>query len=350
MNLSTIKTRTASWVCNATPYRPPAPDPRIDLRLDANEGSMNSTVLQSALQNIDLDSVCRYPDKSKLESLIANRLGVSDSKVVVTSGGDDAIDRTCRTFLEPEREVVIPSPTFAMIPKYAAMTGCSIRQTDWSTSKFPTNKVIELCNESTGLIVVVSPNNPTGLTAAKSDIESLSRNCLQATILLDHAYVEFADEDLTTFACGLPNVVVIRTFSKAWGMAGLRVGYAVGNESLIQSLRCACNPFPVSSVSLAIAATVYEKQNGEVDPGYTSRVRYERNELESLLNVSGTEVTSSQANFVFARMSGAKDFVERIAAKGIAIRSFETANSIRVTCPGDEADFERLRQTIKEEL
>src|SRR5207247_4822990 len=107
--------------------------------------------------------------------------------------------------------------------------------------------------EQPALIAVVSPNNPTGAAATAADIRCLAEAAPNAVVLLDHVYVEYADEDLTPAVIDLPNVVVLRTLSKAWGLAGCRIGYAIGSPEIVASLRIAGAPYPVAAPSVALA-------------------------------------------------------------------------------------------------
>ena len=205
--------------------------------------------------------------------------------------------------------------------------------------------LLNLVNERTALIAVVSPNNPTGAVATANDLDRLSRGAGNSLPLLDHAYVELADDDLTALALELGNVVVLRTLSKAWGLAGLRVGYAVGPERWIERLAAAGNPYSVSSVSAAIA--VARLESGERDVrDYVERVHLERDRLARRLAELGARTQPSQANFVLGRVPDPVRLRDALARLGIAVRIFpdrvDLRDAVRITCPGDETAFERL--------
>ncbi|MFZ4576676.1 MAG: aminotransferase class I/II-fold pyridoxal phosphate-dependent enzyme, partial [Phycisphaerales bacterium] len=218
--MTTLKSRL-----NARPYTKGAAREGIDLWLDANEGAMVLTddeVARAAARAC----VRRYPDASALEQEIAARLGVPPACVVVTAGGDAAIDRVCRAFIEPGSEVVLPTPTFEMIGRYARSAGAQLREVRWEDTEFPVGEVVRAVSARTAMIAAVSPNNPTGAVVRAADLLTLSAAAPDALLLVDLAYTEFAEVDLTPVAVALPNAVVIRTFSKAYGLAGIRVGYA----------------------------------------------------------------------------------------------------------------------------
>jgi histidinol-phosphate aminotransferase len=203
------------------------------------------------------------------------------------------------------------------------------------------------------VIAVVTPNNPTGLVARADDLEVLSRAAPGALLIVDLAYTEFADRDLTEVALALPNAVVIRTLSKAWGLAGARVGYAAGPKEVIAWMRAAGGPYAVSAVSLEIARRRLTMGDDGVRR-FVDRIRFERGQLRKVLLSCGARVLESQANFVLARVSDAPGVRERLAQRGIAVRAFGARagleDALRITCPGNERDFERVCEAVKEAI
>jgi len=176
----------------------------------------------------------------------------------VTAGADDALDRVFRAYLAPGRRLILPVPAFEMMYRFAAVVGGEILPVPW-TDGFPTDEVITALDDSVSLVVMISPNNPTGRTATASDLERVAEAASKvdsgaafgAMVLLDHAYVEYSEQDLTAVAERFDNVVTVRTFSKAWGLAGCRVGYAVASPEVATVLRNVGSPFPVAGLSLA---------------------------------------------------------------------------------------------------
>jgi histidinol-phosphate aminotransferase len=330
---------------SATAYRPPKPQAPIDLKLDSNEGAAPPDHLLSELVAAGSGVLQRYPDRTGLESKIADELGIAPARCIVTAGGDDALDRICRVMLEPGRELILPAPTFEMIERYAGLTGATIVSADWLDRDFPIDEVLDAVTPRTAIIAVVSPNNPTGRVVSESQLVRLSEAAPDALIVVDLAYVEFADIDPTPGVLRLPNAVAVRTFSKAWGLAGLRVGYAVGSERVIGWLRAAGGPYSVAGPSLAVAGTWIDEGRAHVER-FVARVRREREALNDKLRSLGAEPAPSQANFSFARMKSAKWVHDALAGLGIAVRYFhdrpELAEFLRITCPGDEKAFDRL--------
>jgi histidinol-phosphate aminotransferase len=169
--------------------------------------------------------------------------------------------------------------------------------------------------------------------------------------VVDLAYAEFADEDLTTAALDLPNALVVRTFSKAWGLAGLRLGCAIGDPDTIRWLRIAGQNYPVSALTLAVAEMRLTRDPSDVLQ-YVERVRVERDRLYALLNEWGATACRSQANFVLAYLEDAASVQLSLARSGISIRAFPDRpglqNALRITCPGDREAFERLCGALRE--
>ncbi len=334
-------------------YRVPGHPASMDLMLDSNEGRAPHAELLQRVVQAGPELVRRYPASARLQSAISKRFGVDSSQVLVTAGADDGIDRCCRSMLCPGREIVMPLPTFEMLPRYAGLTGATVRTVPWSDGPYPVEAVLREVNERTRMISVISPNNPTGEVATAADLRRLSDAASHALIVLDLAYGEFADEDLTPTALSLPNAVVLRTLSKAWGMAGLRVGYVLGPSHVLGWLRALGQPYAVSGPSLLMASIRMEE--GEADSqAYVRRVRDERRELSALLSELGARPTPSQGNFVFARTPRARWIREGLAGLGISVRAWpghpELDGCVRITCPGDEQALARLRAALRATL
>lgn len=336
-----------------TPYSTPTTGAAIDLFLDANEGPGGCVDVAQLAATLPRDTVRRYAGPAALERQLATRFGLDPARVLVTAGGDEAIDRACRTFLGPGRELILPIPTFEMIGRYAKQVGATIQTTAWDAGPYPIDNVLKLINDRTAMIAVVSPNNPTGAIATAADLRRLAAAAPQALLLVDLAYTEFADEDLTAAVLELPNAIAIRTFSKAFGLAGLRVGYALGSEPIVHAMRAGGSPFPVSTLSLAVAAEALRRAPAYL-PGVVASVRTERDALVPLLRELGARPLESQGNFVLAEFADA-DWVWRgLASLGIGVRRYKPEagldRCLRITCPGDAASFTRLCTGLRHAL
>lgn len=333
------------------PYRRPRLPGNIRLKLDGNEGpSASLEPLLDVLRDLGPELFRRYPDAAALESALAQQFGVNPAQVLVTAGADEAIDRCCRAFLAPGRTTLIAAPSFEMFDRYTTLAGGELVSVPWQPGPFPTDAVLARLDRDVAIIAVVTPNNPTGEIATLSDVQRLAAAAPQALVLLDHAYVEYAEEDLTASALSLPNVIVIRTFSKARGLAGCRVGYAIGPERLIAALRAAGGPYAVSAPSLALAAWQIECGTAAMD-AHVKVVGRERDALSRRLAERGITPRRSRANFVFADFGARARFVRgALAAQGIAVRDFPgrpgAETGLRITLPGSEREFTLLANAL----
>lgn len=337
----------------ASHYTVPRASAPLDLYLDGNEGAVPSLALYETLPARGAELLRRYPSASALEAAFAARLGVGPEHVLVTAGGDESIDRACRAVLAPGRTLLLPEPTFEMIARYARLSGGEVVSVPWAPgAAWPVDAVLAAVTPATAMIALVSPNNPTGGVATVEDLHRVATAAPHALLLVDLAYVEFADAGtaaLCDAALALPNALVVRTVSKAWGLAGLRIGYCAGHPTLIRWLRACGGPYPVSGPSLALAAAALDA--GEADVGaFIETVRRERDALSETLRAGGGRPQPSQGNFVFAHVPDPVWLRDALSGFGIAIRAFpgkpRLEDAVRITCPGDAARFERLTHAL----
>ena len=347
----------STWIPRDLYEGPAQPEPEV-LKLDGNEGNPPPRRLLEDLAAADLSRVRDYPDARPLESDIAERLGLNPARVVVTAGADEALDRVFRAYLAPARRLVLPVPAFEMMYRFAAVVGGEILPVPW-TDAFPTEEVIAALNDDVSLVAMISPNNPTGCTATASDLKRVAEAASRvdsgaafgAMVILDHAYVEYSDQDLTSLAQRFDNVVSVRTFSKAWGLAGCRVGYAVASPDVATVLRNVGSPFPVAGLSL-------DAVRGQLTTGepalkaHVAAVREGRALLTETLNRLGIETTPAQGNFVLGDFGARSDFVfNGLNALGVRVRRFphrpEIANALRITVPDDAEPLQRLIEALE---
>lgn len=333
------------------PYQPRPDEPGITLRLDNNEApSAVAELAAEALRETTPEEIRRYPVPAPLEAQIADRIGVDRSRVIVTAGADDALARIMTAFLDRERKLLSVVPTFEMIPVDAKVVGAEIVEVQWGVGEFPIEAVLDQIKPGISVITVVTPNNPTGLVAPVEQLKQIANAArrIGAILVVDVAYAEFAQSDPTSELLDHDNVVIVRTLSKAWGLAGLRVGYAIAPAPLADFVRVAGGPYPTSGPSLR-AASVMLNAGEAVVCRIANEVVRERSVLSQLLRSCGFEVTESQANFIFAKGDRAGDLAENLKDAGILIRAFKKpglGNAIRITCPGAPADFDCLCAAI----
>lgn len=330
-------------------YGIPAHNPLIDLPLGNTERAVLSAELRGTPQLLDAESMYRYPDNRALEMVLAGRFGVDPAQVIVTAGADESLDRACRAFLCAGRTLVTALPTFEMMLHYAQLAAATIVTVPWPGAAFPTDAMIAALTPDTHMITVVTPNNPTGAVATAHDLQRLSAAAPHALLVVDMAYGEFTDHDLSAAVLALPNAIMVRTLSKAWGLAGVRLGYSIGRAETINWLRGAGGPYSVPRTSLAVAHARLSVGEPEMK-AYVERVKTERRALLDLLpRLGATQVVPSQANFIFARFRDAAWVQDALASLGIGCRAFTDpllADARRITCPGDQEAFDRLTHAL----
>ena len=325
-------------------YRPPEFEAPIDLDLSRNEG--RPTITEIGLDGKEIAAATsRYPRTEQLRTVVARRHGLSPSQVLVTAGGDDAL---FRCFLaNAGARVVSTTPSFEMIDRYADQVGSPLTEVSWWGGDFPIDDFLDVVDDE-AVAILVSPNNPTGNTITPSDLRKVAG--VVRLVVLDGAYIEFADEDPTAEALSLDNVVIVRTLSKAYGLAGLRVGYLLGTEQHVERLTAFGSPYSMSSLSAALASRVLTDLPDHPER-FANEIRRERTALTGLLEELGCSPLPSQANFVLATDVEPGWLVPAAASLGIGLRgwpeSSELARSVRIGLPGDPSQYERLEATLR---
>lgn len=332
-------------VAGLPPYVIDRPGVEPDLVLDFNESLASPASLRDHVPPVN-----RYPDYKEIEAAIAAKADIDPARVLLTNGADDALERVVRCAVWPGRRAVLTSPSYGMIRRFSFLAGAEIVEVPWWMDDFPVDEVCRAAGENGGLVSVVSPSNPTGAVVSVSAFEEILERLPRSMVLLDQAYVDFTDAefDLSPVAMAHPNAVVVRTFSKAWGCAGLRVGCAIGDPRVIDWLRRAGLPFPVSSLSAG--AIMIALADGP-DSNRIAEIRSQREVLTKSLVELGAEVLPSQASFVLARFQNF-DFVWLgLGALGVSVRHFQGRSDLdgwlRISLPGDTENFERLLQSLR---
>jgi HAD superfamily hydrolase (TIGR01548 family) len=326
----------------------PAP---IDLPLDLNEAGGFLRWAEWLPGSISDGAIRRYPDLTLLTARLARLWKVEADRLVVTAGADEAIDRVCRCYLRPGQRAIIPTPTFQNLPRHARLAGAELVEPVWLQAAFPLDAVLAAIDASVGLIAVVSPNNPTGQIVTASQLSTLAERAGAIPVLVDLAYVEYDDEELLELALSLPNAIVVRTLSKSWGLAGLRIGGACGPRDWIEPLRTVGGTFSVAASSAAIALQVLESVERRADLAQAralgiAQVQSEREQLVTLAARVGVACERSRGNFVLWRTPQAGWLDDALRGLGISVRPIALPEghdpALRITCPGDAGSFARL--------
>lgn len=334
-------------------YHPPLGG-RQGLRLDFNENTTGCSprVLQK-LRNLTSDELARYPEREPAEAVVANHLRINAEEILLANGTDEAIHLICETYLEPGDEAMIVVPTFAMYEIYAAATGARVVsvQADQDFA-FPAEALLARVIERTRLIAVANPNNPTGAMASQADLLRVAKAAPDAALLVDEAYFEFCGETLMREWHELPNLFVTRTFSKAYGLAGLRIGVLCGNPEQMSLVRRVSSPYNLNSVALACLPDALADES--YIRSYVADVLRGRNRLEEMLRDRGIKYWPSRANFVlmhFGPQNAA--FIAAMRARRILVRDRSRdpgcAGCVRITL-GSAEHNERLFAALPEVL
>jgi histidinol-phosphate aminotransferase len=301
-------------------YYPPLGS-RDGLRLDFNENTLAcSPAVRDVLSRISAGDLTRYPERESVEAIVAEHLGLAPEQVALTNGVDEAIHVLFETFLDRGDELLLPVPTYTMYEVYASATDArAITVQAGDDLQFPFQRLLAAISSRTKIIAIANPNSPSGSLATREQILELARRAPQAIILVDEAYFHFCGETVIDLVSTIPNLIVARTFSKAFGLAGLRVGVLAGPVETMKWVRRVLSPYSVNSVALAclpvaLADTAYLKW-------YVDEVLAAREEFEFALAASGVRFWPSRANFVLVDIGPRhRDFVRHMLAAGVLVR------------------------------
>ncbi len=301
-------------------YYPPLGS-RDGLRLDFNENTLAcSPAVREVLAGISAGDLTRYPERESVEAIVAAHLGLAPAQVALTNGVDEAIHVLFETFLGGDDELLLPVPTYTMYEVYASATDARVITVQAADDlRFPFRQLLGAISPRTKIIAIANPNSPSGSMASRGEILELARQAPQAIILIDEAYFHFCGETVMDLVGRVPNLIAARTFSKAYGLAGLRVGVLAGPVATMKWVRRVLSPYSVNSVALAclpaaLADTAYLQW-------YVREVLAAREEFESALLASGVRFWPSRANFILVEIGPKhKDFVRQMLAAGVLVR------------------------------
>jgi len=336
----TVRPRKA--VLEMPEYHPPL-SAREALRLDFNENTVApSPRVIERLKQITAEGLTKYPEREPVERIVAKHFALEADQVLLTNGVDEAIHLMCNAFLEPEDEALISTPTFFMYDVNAAMMTPHLRrvQAD-ATLEFPYERFMEAINERTKLIIVASPNNPTGAIVSREHLLAIAAAAPQAVLMVDEAYFHFHGESVIDAVAKVPNLIVARTFSKAYGLANLRIGMLAGSADLLKYVRKVCSPYNVNGIALDCLPAALADE--EYLSWYTEQVRVGRERMMDGLRELGVPFFPSHANFVLMNI-GPKhaEMVKAMRQHGVLLRD-------RSTDPGCDG-FVRITIGVEEHV
>jgi histidinol-phosphate aminotransferase len=289
--------------------------------LDANENS-HSTVLQNGIElEVYLN---RYPDpmQQNLKEKLSKMKGISAKNIFLGNGSDEAIDLLYRTFCSPKDNVVICPPTYGMYEVSANINDIKVIIVPLikETYQLDAKKILRSVSSNTKLIFICSPNNPTGNIVNWGDVKNILIN-FKGIVVVDEAYIDFAGyESFLSKLPRYPNLVILQTLSKAWGLAGLRIGMAFASENIITILNTIKPPYNINCLSQQLALKALNSR-GQIK-SQVKTIISERNKLvKELLKFSFvTKIYPSKANFILVKVANAARLYRYLLKNKIIIR------------------------------
>lgn len=334
------------------PYSPPTAGRTGKLRLDFNENTVGCSphVIEALHGGLDSSLLAVYPEYGEAKECIAQYFRVQPGQFVFTNGTDEAIQVFINTYVDDGQQVVLLKPSYAMYRFYAEVAGADIREVEYPQPgmEFPLEDVLNAITPDTRAVILANPNNPTGTGISLLSIERILHRARRAVVMVDEAYYEFSGVTALTEIERVPNLFVCRTFSKVFGMAGMRLGCLFSHQANVEFLHKAQSPYSVNS--LAVAAAQAAVSDTAYVENYVAEVLAARELLCFGLEKLGIRYVPSSANFVLGRF-GTRALEVRDALRNQAIlvrdRSYEAAGCVRITV-GTREQTRRLLTALEE--
>jgi histidinol-phosphate aminotransferase len=341
-------------VARMRPYHPPLEGRDGKLRLDFNENTIGcSPLVRKALRNLTSAAVSMYPEQESVRRELAKFFEIHADELLLTNGTDEALHLIADTFIGVDDTVVIVEPTFAMYRFYSELAGARVRVLSYGADlQFPMNALLTALGRGPRIFFLANPNNPTGSVLGSTELRRILQAAKKTLVVVDEAYFEFSGITILPWIRRYNNLVVTRTFSKAAGLAGLRLGCIFAQRSIAEHFRKAQSPYPVNVAALIAARATMR------DRSFLRRTLREfhrsRKELERGLAKLGIPFFPSAANFVLLFLGArAKEVVASLARQGTLIRDrssdFGGAGYVRITF-GTLSQTRRVLRQLKEIL
>jgi histidinol-phosphate aminotransferase len=305
-------------------YRPPMEGREGKLRLDFNENTVGCApeVVRALRCALTPEMLTRYPEYGESRQTLAGYFGFKPEEMLLTNGTDDAIKAICDAFVDPGDVLLVPAPTFPVYEFFHNVAGGTIERVRYDEQfQLPVESIVTAINKKTRWVALASPNNPTGTEISKPDLRTLLEAAPRALVLVDEAYYDYSGQTVLPWIRKYENLLVTRTFSKAFGLAALRMGFIFGNPELVELMHRAQNPFQVNSLAL-MAASIAIQHEGHVER-YVAQVRANRDRVYRWLESRGIPYVRSSANFILTRVGErAPEIAQRLRAEGILVRDW----------------------------
>jgi len=321
------------------------------VKLNTNENPYPpSPKVMEALAGIGPEQIRRYPDPeaNSFRKAAAEVNDVGPDYIMCCNGGDELLTIAFRAFCEEKRPVAYPVPTYSLYPVLARLQNCEAIEIPFD-SEF--NLPAKLAASGASLTIVCNPNAPTGSLVSIDELASLADE-LRGVLLIDEAYVDFAEENCTALVKDFDNVIILRSMSKGYALAGIRFGYAIAQPVLIEGLMKVKDSYNVDAVAVAVATAAIKDQ--EYFRETVEKVKKQRQRLTEQLRVLGFEVPASYANFVLAKSGNyqAGEIYDKLMQRNIYVRYFaypELKDKLRITV-GTAEQNDTLLSALKDIL
>lgn len=325
------------------------------IKLNTNENPYGpSPHALAAISRAVTDTLRLYPDPTAqgLRAAIAASYGLDKNEVFIGNGSDEVLAHTFQALLNHEEPLLFPDITYSFYPTYCRLYEINFREVPVDAEL---RVRLDDYRQPCGAIILPNPNAPTGIGLPLTDIEALVQERPEQVVVIDEAYVDFGGESAISLVRKYPNLLVVQTFSKSRGLAGLRVGFAVGQRPLIEALervKDSFNSYPIDRLTLAGAIAAWE------DPDWFERhcalVIASRERLAGRLRELGFDVLPSSANFVFARHPNrpGADLAAQLRSRSVLVRRFAApriSDFLRITI-GTDAECDQLLAALEQIL
>lgn len=302
-------------------YEAPAEGRDGKIRLDFNENTAGcGTAVLHALAKLTPQQLAMYPEYQKPTARIAGHLGVRPQELLLTNGGDDALRVFFDTFVEPRSHVLICEPTFPMYRYYAEIAGARIEVCRYDAQqRLPLNEILSALRKEPRVFFLANPNNPTGTLVPRAALRKILNAARNTVVVFDEAYAEFSGFSTIPWIRRYPNLFIARTFSKAAGLAALRLGAVIAAKDSLAFVRRAMPPFPVNIAALVSAEAALRER--KTIRSYVREVQRTRKSFAAALQKLGVVTFPSAGNFLLANFgSNGPALFAKLERKGILLR------------------------------
>ena len=331
-------------------YEAPAEGREGKVRLDFNENTAGcSPKVIRALGKISPKQLAMYPEYERCTARLARYFGVQAKELLLTNGGDDALRVFFDAFVDAGSSILVCEPTFPMYRYYGEIAGARVEALRFGREmEFPMSEILAGLQKRPRVLFIANPNNPTGTLLQVPEIEKILRAATNTAVVIDEAYADFSGVTLVPQIGKYPNLFIARTFSKAAGLAALRLGAVIACTESLSYLRRAMTPFPVNLAALVAAQAAVA--DSVAMRGYVREIRRIRSWFEKELDDLGIQIFPSAGNFLLADFGPrGPRLLQRLEREGILLRERTKdlgPGFVRITI-GTQAEMKLLLKKIK---